>query len=237
MGRRYANFSAEMLLVTRSHSFLRVLLSKVTPTSLSFMRQNKKKSAGPRSSNRAGGRGPGRCRRRANPGRWGRCEKRCCPTRKTNPAQPAQASSSSNASWRHSGPSQCMLHWQWSPWGGYANRQDHCCLRKRASTVLSGSPGPWPLLGPFLIHCWDCFFVWGMWYHTIVSSMVTMKSSMTREWRWTAVISSAQTWTRCCFCSSFRSLGTHLADFFSSPNPHVARRESLRQIKKSPLEC
>ncbi len=44
-----ANSSAEMLLVTPSHSFLRVLWSRVTPASSSFTRRNKKKSAGARS--------------------------------------------------------------------------------------------------------------------------------------------------------------------------------------------
>ncbi len=58
-----ANSWAEILLVTPFHSFLRLLWSKVTPASSSFMCQNKKKSSS------AGGRGPRRCEQRANPGR------------------------------------------------------------------------------------------------------------------------------------------------------------------------
>ncbi len=44
-----ANSSAPILLVTPSHSFLRVLWSKETPASSVFTRRNKKKSASARS--------------------------------------------------------------------------------------------------------------------------------------------------------------------------------------------
>ncbi len=83
---------------------------------------------------------------------------------------------------------------------------------------------------PFSIHCLDCFLVSGVWKDTIVSSIVTISSNIERERRWTAAKNAWQVMTCSCFCSSLRSFGTHIADFFTRPT------SSLRMLKTVPME-
>jgi hypothetical protein len=44
-----------------------------------------------------------------------------------------------------------------------------------------------------------------------------MLSSIAMDQRWTAAMKDEQVRIRSSFCSSLKSFGTHLADFFSSP--------------------
>ncbi len=67
-------------------------------------------------------------------------------------------------------------------------------------------------------------------FGSIVSSIRTISSNIERERRWMAVTNSWQVLTRSCFCSSLRSFGTLLADFFTRP------WSSLRMLKTVPME-
>ncbi len=78
-----------------------------------------------------------------------------CPNGKTRTAQPSQASSSWNASWRRRGPSRCTRRWRWTP---SAKKASSICLLRLAWTFALIGPG-----SPFSIHYWDCFLLWGMW--------------------------------------------------------------------------
>ncbi len=61
------------------------------------------------------------------------------------------------------------------------------------------------------------FLVSVVWWHTKISSMVTILSNIVMGQRWTVAIKPLQVWTLSSFCSEFKSFVTHLVDFFSSP--------------------
>jgi hypothetical protein len=70
---------------------------------------------------------------------------------------------------------------------------------------------------PFGSHCFDCCSVSGVWKDTADSFIVTMLSSIAIDCQWTAAKNCWQVHTLSCFWSEFKSLGAHLADFFTSP--------------------